>query len=225
MSFAILLGVTLIARRERLWRIVLGTMAAVVAVLALTAAIAVGTSLATGQPLEQRIDSSTGRFLRVMPTPADTTELVLAMAHTFLAPMAEPAPGSEPPVNNPDYAFQLLLPTAPPAGVLGWWREALTLLLLSLGAAGYSSSGKTVLLLPAAAIVAANFVLHLLYGHHYFLYSLHWMFSMVWILAGIAFLPGRARTAGVVAVATFCMVTAINSAVLMQRLLAYLRAV
>jgi hypothetical protein len=198
---------------------------AVTVVVALTAAIAVATSLVTGQPLEERIDSSTGRFLRATPTRADTTELVLAMAHTFLAPMAAPAPGTEPPVSNPDYDFQLLLPTSLPASALGWWGEALTLLLLGLGAAGYLRSGKTLLLLPAAAVIAANFVLHLFYGHHYFLYSLHWAFSMVWVIAGVAFLPARARTTGVVAAAMFCLVTAVNSAVLVQRLLAYLRAV
>jgi hypothetical protein len=223
--FAILLGAMLLARKVRPSRIVLVTGAAVLAVLALTAALAVGTSLITGQPLEERIDTSTGRFIHTATTSSGTTELVLAMSHTFLAPLARPAPGNEPPSVNPDYDFQLLLPTTVPVGT-GWWREAFTALVLGLGVAGYlHNRQRTIWLLPAAGVLASNFALHLFYGHHYFLYSLHWAFSMVWIIAGVAFLPGRVRTAAVAGVALFFLVTAASSVALMQQLLAYLRAV
>lgn len=223
MPLAILVGATLLARGAGARRVVVTTTAVVLAVVALTAVLAVGTSLVTGQPLSERLDADTERFFRAAPTRPVVTEVALAMGHTFVAPPPVPVPGSEPPSANPDYDFQLLLPTAAPDSLVAGWREGLTVLLLALGTTGFLRRRHTALwLLPGAALVAANFVLHLFFGHHFFIYSLHWTFSMVWIMAGVAFLPRPFRTAAVTAVGVFLVVTAVNSAILMRDLLAYL---
>jgi hypothetical protein len=223
--FAILFGTLCLIRGARLPRAAALTATAVVAVIGLTAALAIGTAIGTGQPLSERIDTSTGRFVRSVPRRDDISEVVLAMAHTFVAPRAELVPGQEPPVNNPDYDFQMLLPTTVPSDPIGVSRGLFTALILGLGAAGFLRRRQTAFwMLPASAVIVSNFVLHLFYGHHYFLYSPHWEFSMIWIMAGVSFLPDRVRPTAIALLVVFVATTAVNSYLVASHLLAFLRA-
>ncbi len=60
-------------------------------------------------------------------------------------------------------------------------------------------------------IVGLNYAIHLLYGDHYLVYALHWQTSLLFVMAGVALLPQRARFAGQLALAGFAVITAVNS--------------
>jgi hypothetical protein len=219
----VLLVAALHRRREPWPRIAAITTSAAVLMLAVNVASLFARAEVKGYPGLGADVSRTTHWIH-SPTGHGTAEVAWSMAHTFVAPMPAIVSDTEPEPSNPDYDFHFLYPATFEHGLASWWRALVTLLMLGLGAAGYLCRREArALLLPAALIIGGNFLLHVFYGHYYFLYGLHWQFSMVWVMAGIAFLPGRARQFATGALTLFLLITAANSWILMRALLAQLR--
>jgi hypothetical protein len=224
MPFAILVASALLASGFPLGGVLARGAACVLAVLGLTVASLLASAVLIGEPLSARIDPSTERYTRESITASAAKEVAWAMANTFMAPYPVHGPTHHTAVDNPDHDFIVLMPTVPVGDLSRWWRGLLPLMALVLGAAGFIRGSRVPWLLPAAAIVFGNAILHVFFGHQYFMYAMHWTFSMVWIMAGAAFLPRRMRTVALSVVLTLTLATAVSSIVLMKLLLAELRA-
>lgn len=220
----ILLAVAIRRRRLALWpgvRIMSGV------VLAATAINAVGVvSRLTVRGIAESYELDTGSTINWThaPTLATATQIGWAMAHTILAPTPALHPGVEPQADNPDYDFQIVYPPEYSHDASSWWRALAALGMLAIGVWGYVSDKSKYLQGSAAlAILGANFLLHLWYGHYYFLYGLHWQLSLIWLVAGMAFLPAQRRLFATAVLTVFLMITAANSWYVLQQLFAILR--
>lgn len=225
MPLSWLVGSVLLIRGTSLPRAIYETGVLVATVLLCTVALLVASALLLGEPLGDRIDPSTEKYMRQGGVANTAVEVAWAMGHTFIAPLGRPMPGAHSAFDNPDHDYVLLVPTPSIPAFPGLWRVLLPAAALAFGVAGYLRHGASrVWALPALAVVASNFVLHLMFGHHYFMYAMHWTFSMIWLMAGVAFLPGRTRIVGTAVLVLLLVATAVNSEVVIARLLAQLEA-
>ena len=101
-----------------------------------------------------------------------------------------------------------------------WWRALLTAGMIGMGVIGYWKGKQlTAMAAPAVATVVGHAMLFLIYGHHFFLYGLHWAFSLTWLIAGLAFLPPRHRPYSIGLLSLFVVLAASDSLQLATRLL------
>jgi hypothetical protein len=223
--YAIFVGSLLLIRGVRLARVIYLTTAALAAVVGATIALVLASALLIGEPLGDRIDPSTEKYMGSSTMGDAAMEIGWAMAYTFITPRAQRAASGHTASDNPDHDYVLLLPTASIRTIRDWWRVLIPSVALALGVAGFLQGGRhAIWALPAALILAGNLGLHLLFGHHFFMYAMHWTFSLVWLMSGVAFLPGRMRLVGAIVVALLLLATAVNSGIVMQQLVAQLRA-
>jgi hypothetical protein len=147
-------------------------------------------------------------------------ELAWAIAHTFVAPRPASEATWASPEQNPEYAFILSYAPLYRHGLAGAWRAAVTLGLLGLGLAGLLRNRQLARLSAVPlAILLANVGIHLFYGDHFALYALHWEPALLFMLAGVAFLPGRLRRLGNLVLGSFVLLAAVNSYGLIRDLL------
>ena len=224
LPFFLLQAVTIL-RRRRPWRRVLAiTAGSVMAVIALNAVVAVARVAISGGSLRAQLDLGTTTDYLHWPSAAIAADVGWAMASTVLAPYPHVIPGREDRSVNPDYDFEIKFVPTVRRGLDSWWRALATVLLLAVGVTGYLRWRATAIVLVApASIVLGYFLLHLFWGRDFYLYGLHWTSSLVWLLAGIAFLPRRMRRGGTLLLAGIALLTALNSWHMARTLLAFLR--
>lgn len=186
-------------------------------VLGINAVLYAASPAWTGVPLQSLLQAEETTIWTHWPSLSVVREIGWSMAHTFMAP----SPMDEPnPTLNPDYSQQFSF--APPYEhrVASWWRAGLTIVAVGAGLFGYAASGSLRMAAPALVILASNFGLHLFFGNHYVLYGQHWQFSLIWLVAGLAFLsPHRGRLLPTLTFTSLAGVTAISNAVLVRELL------
>lgn len=221
---ATLLGADLYRRRVPIRR----AAALVAAVLALDTGVGFAVWLVDVRMREDPLSISEAATVNERlhrPSPAAAREIGWMMAYSFLAPRPTPAETWTTSAHNPDYLMQFSFGPLYGHGWGSWWRALVTLGMLALGIAGYVRHPNAVPWLVAPLLVVAeNFGLHLFYGDHFARYALHWTTSLVWLIAGVALLPGRLQRVGTVALAAFVALTAVNSASLLHGMLSSLRS-
>jgi hypothetical protein len=220
----VLLAASIVRRGRLAVRDVLTLVAVLSGPLVATGILAVAGATAYGFPLQPQQGVNERAFYH-LPNAAAAIELAWAVTHTFIAP----PPGLEPtwadPTLNPDFDFMFSYAPRYQHGSASLWRAGLTVGMLLTGAAGFARRRATAAwLLAPAAILALNCAMHLFYGSHYLLYALHWETSLLFVLAGIAFLPHRVRTAATAALLGFTAIAALNSWLVLEWLFGRLEA-
>ncbi len=221
--FAVLLGTTLLRRRVRAARLIATTITLVLAVVAANGVAAVSRIALAGRSVRTQLDAgSTTDFLH-WPSVAVAQDVLWAVSHALLAPRPGYVSGHENQTTNPDYDFEVKYEAGIRRGLESWWRAGFTMLVFTLGVAGFMRRRVTRLLfLAPVTILMGNVVLHCIWGRDIYLYGLHWEGTMVWIIAGIAFLSRPSRSMATAMLGAFVLITALNSCWLARELLAYL---
>jgi hypothetical protein len=213
----------LLRRRVAVARAVLVTGAVAGSVVILNAGIALagsGPDIVVGAGLTQTADK-----LRPVATPV-AQEIAWSVAHTFMAPTPIEERTWTNPAQNPEY--ETIFSFTPPYrhGWPSWWRALSTAVLLLLGTVGLVRYRPVrMMALAPLLIVLANGGLHLFFGDHFVLYLLHWETSLLVLIAGVCFLPGRVRKVGELALAGFVVACAVNSASLLGDLFSRLASI
>lgn len=222
MPFVVLLLTTLLLREISRWRAVVMSVLLAICALALNTGIAWARTPAFKSALLGQVDISGTDYGVRWPAMSNAPEIAWAIAHTFLAPQPDRVPGSEGLTTNPDYAFQILYPHDYPHGFDSWWRGLATLGLVAVGLCGWAYGHRSLMSVAAITITLGHALLFLMYGHHFFLYGLHWSFSLTWLLAGLCYLPNRRRRVATGLLGVFVVLTATNSVIRANELLHWL---